>query len=116
MRAKLRHRGHAGAEILAFDRLVRLGLGNANGARQFLFLGLVEQTRLRRTGVDRVVLLLLDAQDVRRALGASEEILSILGVEEFAQRLNAADDEDEIVLAGQREYGIDEIVARALLA
>ena len=93
-----------------------LGLGNANGAGEFLFLGLAEQARVRRAGVGGVVLLLLDAEDVRRALGAGEEVFAVVGVEEFAQRLDAADDQHEIVLAGQREHGVDEIVARALLA
>ena len=78
--------------------------------------GWLEQARVRRAGVGGVVLLLLDAEDVRRALGAGEEIFAVVGVEEFAQRLDAADDQHEIVLAGQREHGIDEIVARALLA
>jgi hypothetical protein len=35
------------------------------------------------------VLLLLDSDDVSRALVAGEEILSVLGIEEFSQRLDA---------------------------
>ena len=49
-------------------------------------------------------------------LVAGEQVLAVLGVEEFAERLDPADDEQEIVLAFEREHGIDEIVARALLA
>ena len=55
-------------------------------------------------------------EDVRGALGAGEQVLAVVGVEEFAERLDAADDQHEIVLARQREHGIDEIVPRALLA
>ena len=47
---------------------------------------------------------------------AGEQIFSVLGVEEFAQRLDAADDEEQIVLAFEREHGVDQIVACALLA
>ena len=62
------------------------------------------------------VLLLLDADDVGRALGAGEQALAVLGVEEFPERLDPADDQQEIVLAFEREYGVDEVVPRALFA
>ena len=55
-------------------------------------------------------------EDVAGALGAGEQVLAVVGVEEFAERLDAADDHQEIVLAFEREHGIDEIVPRALLA
>ena len=55
-------------------------------------------------------------EDVGRALGAGEQILAVVGVEEFAERLDAADDQHEVVLACEREHRIDEIVPRALLA
>ena len=84
--------------------------------REFLFLGLLVTRRVRRAGVGLAVLLLLDAQNVRRALGAGQQILAVVGVEELAQRLDAADDQQEIVLAFEREHGIDEVVTRALLA
>ncbi len=51
-----------------------------------------------------------------RALGAREQVLAVVGVEEFAERLDAADDQQEIVLAAKREHGIDEVVTRALIA
>ena len=63
-----------------------------------------------------LVLLLLDGEDVRRALGAGEQVLAVVGVEEFSERLDAADDHQEIVLASEREHGIDQIMPRALLA
>ena len=66
---------------------------------EFLFLGLLKQSAIGRAGVGGLVLLLLDAEDVGRALGAGEQILAVVGVEEFAERLDAADDQNEIVLA-----------------
>jgi hypothetical protein len=59
------------------------------------------------------VLLLLDSDDVSRALIAGEEILSVLGIEEFSQRLDATDDEQQIVLAFECEHRVNEIVPRA---
>ena len=47
---------------------------------------------------------------------AGEQILAVLGVEEFSQRLDAADDEEKIVLAFEGKHRIDEIVPRALIA
>ncbi len=51
-------------------------------------------------------------------LHAGEQALAVIGCEEFAERLDAADDQEEVVLAFAmlREDGIDEIVARALIA
>ena len=43
-------------------------------------------------------------------------MIAVLGVEEFSQRLDAADDQQKIVLAFEREHRIDQIVPRALLA
>ena len=45
-----------------------------------------------------------------------EQVLAVVGIEEFAERLDAADHHQEIVLTFKREHGIDEIVPRALLA
>ena len=61
------------------------------------------------------VLLLLDAEDVDGALGAGEQIGAVFGLEEFAQRFDARDDHQEVVLAAEREHRIDQIVPRALL-
>ena len=73
------------------------------------------------SSVDRAVIalavfLLFDAQDVRPALDAGEQILAVVGVEEFTQRLDAAHDEQQVILPFEREHSIDEIVLRALLA
>ena len=64
------------------------------------------------------VLLLLDAQDVGRALVSREQARAVLGAKEFAERLDAADDEEQVVaaLALLRQNSIDQIVARALIA
>ncbi len=65
--------------------------------------------------------LLLDAQDVGGAAIAGEQVLAVFGVEETAERLDAADDHEEVVLVPATSEilsanRIDEIVARALLA
>ena len=51
-------------------------------------------------------------------LHAGEQALAVVGCEEFAERLDAADDQQQVVLAFAvlRKHRIDEIVARALLA
>ena len=107
---------HGGLEIFLRDGGGRFGFGGVDGLRQRLFLGLSVKLWLRRAGVVVTVLLLLDAQDIGRALGAGEQALAVFGVEEFAERFDAADDQQEIVLAFEREHGIDQIVPRALLA
>ena len=63
-----------------------------------------------------LVLLLLDGEDVLRALDAGQEVGAVVGLEELGQRLDALDDERQVVLAGQREDGVDQVVARALVA
>ena len=95
---------------------VGLGLGGIDRLRQRFFLGLLVKLRIGRAGIFAHVLLLLDADDVGRALVAGEQIFAVLGVEEFSERLDAADDEKEIVLAFERKHGVDEIVPRTLLA
>ncbi len=62
------------------------------------------------------VLLFLGAQDVGGAAIAGEQVLAVLGVEQPAERLDPADDHEQIVLAGQREHRVDQIVPRALVA
>ena len=94
----------------------RSGLGDVDRLRQRLFLVLPIELRIGRADIFACVLLLLDADDVGRTLVAGEQVLAVLGIEEFAKRLDAADDEQEIVLAFEREHGVDQIVPRALLA
>src|SRR5262249_48378379 len=84
--------------------------------RQRPLLLLAIELRVGLADVLARVLLLLDADDVGGALIAGEQILAVVGVEEFAQRLDAAHDEDEVVLAFERGHGINEVVPRALLA
>ena len=62
------------------------------------------------------VLLLLGAQDVGGAAIAGEQILAVVAVEQRAERLDAADDHQQVVLARQREHRVDQIVPRALVA
>ena len=62
------------------------------------------------------VLLFLGAQDVGGAAIAGEQILAVLGFEQFSKRLDPADDHEQIVLPRQREHRVDQIVARAFFA
>ena len=62
------------------------------------------------------VLLFLGAQDVGGAAIAGEQVLAVLGFEQFSERLDPADDHEKIILARQREHRVDEIVPRALFA
>src|SRR6202034_1680337 len=89
---------------------------DADRLRQRLFLGQLIEFRVGRTGIFAIVLFLLDADDVGRALVAGKEIFSVFRVEKFSKRLNAADDEEKIVLAFKSEYGVHKIVPRALIA
>src|SRR6516165_6671810 len=73
-------------------------------------------SRRRNLPWPRPLPLLLDGEDVVCALGAGEQVLAVIGVEEFAKRLDTADDHQEIVLAIEREHGVHEIMTRALLA
>ena len=116
MRAQLRHGAHGGGEILLGDGGGGLLLGGVDRLGERPFLVLAIERRVGLADIFARVLLLLDAEDVGGALVAGEQILAVLGVEEFAQRLDPADDEHEIVLAFEREHGIDQIVPRALLA
>ena len=62
------------------------------------------------------VLLLLGAQDVGGAAIAGEQVLAVVAVEQLAERLDAAHDHQQVVLARQREHRVDQIVPRALVA
>src|SRR5262249_60553477 len=94
----------------------RLAPGDADRLRERALLGLGIQLRIGRAVEGRAVALLLDAQDVGGALRTGEQIPAIVAVEEFSQRLDPADDQDEVILVLQRKHRIDEIVTRALLA
>src|SRR5579863_9380805 len=115
-RTQLRHRGHRAGKILfchgATSFLLRLidRLG-----KRLLFSETIERG-IRRAVERPLVLLLFDRKDIARALGAREQILAVVCIEEFSERLDAANYHQQIVLALEREHGIDEIMTRALLA
>ena len=116
-RAQGRERPHRALEILARRPLARRRARRGEGVGEVLFGRQREEGRIMRAGESfRAVLFLLGAQDVGGAAIAGEQVLAVLGVEQLAQRLDPADDEKEVVLARQREYGVDEIVPRALVA
>ncbi len=70
---------------------------------------------LGRTGIVAIVLLLLNADDIRRALITGKQILAVLGIEKSSQSFNAAHDQQKVVLVSKREYCINQIMVRALL-
>ena len=97
MRAQLRHRAHGGGEILPRHGRSGFGGGGVDGTRQFPLLGLAIEFGGRLAGLFGLVAPLLNAQNVGGALVAGEEIFSVLGVEEFAKRFDAADDEEQLM-------------------
>ena len=111
-----RQRRHGGGEILDFDGGSCLAFGGADRLEQGLLRGLGENVRVNIAGVGFTRFLLLVAEDVGGALVAGEQRLAVVGVEEFAQGFDAADDEQEVVLVAEGEDRIDQIVAGALLA
>src|SRR5919197_6369554 len=116
VRAKLRHRPHGGFEVLARDGGGGFRLGSFDHARQRPLLALTIEGRIRPTDVFAGVALLLDADDIGRALVAGEQILAVFGIEEFSQRLDTADNEEKIILSLEGKDRIDEIVPSALVA
>ena len=78
-------------------------------------MGTPHPARLRRVALSRkgrggVPLLL---QDVRGALVAGEEVRAFGRLHERLQRADAGEQADEVVLAAEREHGVDEVVADA---
>ena len=94
----------------------RLTLDLIDRHSQRLFLRQFVQPGIRRAVERALVLLLLDREDVTRPLGPRKQVLAVVAVEEFAERLDATDHHQEVVLAAEREHGIDEIVTRALIS
>ena len=52
-------------------------------------------------------------QDIRRALVAGEEVSPLPGFDERLQRFHPSEQADEVVLAAEREHGVNEVVADA---
>ena len=114
---RIAKRAHRALEIFARQGRAGLGLRGIERRAQRLFLRQSEQGRIVSGGERALaVLLLLGLENVGGAAIAGEQVLAVLGVEEFAERLDAADDEEEVVLAGQREHGVDQVVPRAAVA
>jgi len=89
-------------------------LGLIHRGKQLLFRVFAKQRRLDSLG-DQRFLLFLGSQDVGGALGAGEQVLAVLDVEQGAQRLDATDDLQEVV--GLRsDNGVNQVVSRALVA
>ncbi len=113
---ELRHGGHCCGEILARHGSRRALLGGFDGRSERPFFGLTVELRIRRPDVLPPVSLLLDADDVGGSLVAGEQIPAVVRIQEAPQSVHPADDQHEIVLAAQCEHGINQIVARTLVA
>ena len=96
------------------------GCGRAGGdgdrCVQRFFLALDQLVDANVTRIGAAILFLFDLENIRGALRANQQMLAVLGFEESRQRLDAFDDQHQIVLIAEGEDSIDEIVALALLA
>src|SRR6266699_1560146 len=95
-----------------------IGIGDCalDGVPEMLFQRVTKKFEIWSARVASPVSFLLDANDIRRAPVARKKILPILCLKEVPECLHPADDQHEVVLAAQREHGIDQIVPRALPA
>src|SRR5664280_489107 len=91
-RAQFRHGAHGGGKVFLGDGGGGVLLGDVDRFGQRLFFRRRETLGIRRASVALVVLLLLDAQDVRGALDARQQVLAVVSIEEFAERRDPADD------------------------
>ena len=86
--------------LMAAARIVLHAL-DRGGQRHLL--RLLQEELIVGAGVAGLVLLLLDREDVLRALDASQQVGAVVGLQELGQRLDALDDEREVVLAGSEK-------------
>src|SRR5262249_28576201 len=80
LRAQRRDGMHRGPEVLTRDRLGRGLPGDVDAGGELALLALEIEMRVGRAGVAHAVLLLLDANDVGRALVTGEQVLAVVTV------------------------------------
>ncbi len=120
-RAQTRERLHGGFEILssatAWMAAVAAARSAAARSRSSSATKIVRRESLQiRGGFRGARLLLFGAQNIGGAAIAGEKIGAVVGVEETAERFDAANDEKQIVLFTETEDRIDQIMPRALVA
>ena len=116
-RAQGRERPHRALEVLPSDALPRRRSGGGERVGELLFRLEDEGGRIvRALEGARAVPFLFGAQNVRRAAVACQQVLPVLGVEQPPERLDPPDDREQIVLAGQGEDRVDQVVTGALVA
>ena len=93
-----------------------LALDLFDRACERLFLGQPVKPGIRRAVERPLVLLLLDREDIGCPLRSRKQVLAVVGIQKLAQRLDAADHQQQVVLTAEREHGIDEVVTRTLVA
>src|SRR5215831_12312165 len=115
VRTELRHRTHRGFVVLSLDGSGCFLPDGVDRPCQRLFLLLAIARLIRSIDISTPVLLLLDADDIGRALVAGQQILSVLGVEEFSKGLDAVGDRNNTCLADMNN-GVHKIVPRSFVA
>src|SRR5215470_1126647 len=115
-RTQLGDAPHGGAEVLLANRGRCLALGCVDCDGKALFFRLLIKCCIGRRSIALPVFFFLDANDVCCPLVAREQVLTVLAVEKFAERFDAADDENKVILTFERKNGVYEVVASALLA
>src|SRR5262249_10649988 len=57
-----------------------------------------------------------DLEDVHRTLVAGKQVLAVVGLEKTLQGIDACDDQDQVVLSGERENRVDKVMANASIS
>ena len=91
-RPQARHRLHRGDEVLDRDRVLGAGRALPEMLGKIALLVLAQQIGPRRAGVGRLVLLLLDADDVAGAAVGHQQVRAVIAVEKFLQCIGAGDE------------------------
>ena len=114
--AEFTQRPHRAGEIFNVDCRdgVLLDGLDSRSERRFFFFG--QELQIVGSGVGCLVLLFLDREDVRRTLDAGEQVRAVVGFQERIERFDAADDQRQIILATEREHGVDQVVTFSLVA
>src|SRR5215831_3899502 len=116
VRTELRHRTHRGLVVLSLDGGGCFRPDGVNRPCQRLFLLLAIAPLIGSIDISMPVLLLLDADDIGRALVAREQIPSVLGIEEFSKGLDPTHDRNNTCLPTHMKNGVYKIVPRSFVA
>ena len=82
---------------------------------QNLLFTLDQLCRIHVTRIFFTIFLLFNAQNIRRPLHASQQVLTIIRFKKFRQRFNTPHHHQQIILPTKREHGINQIMPCALV-